>query len=141
MIGNLFWALVLACVAFAVYVRFAPYDAATWHITPQTQGVGDKAGLNTFHATRQLNGSPSEVLNALEAVILRDARTKRVSGSPEAQLVTYETRSLLFGYPDYTTVGVVDGADGAKLISIHGRARFGKSDINQNKQSEVQLCH
>jgi len=128
MIVKLIWVLLLLTVVFAVYVRVAPYDQGKWHVPSTRDAFGDFDTLNTFEAVRGMTAAPTDILEALELVILKDARTTRVSGAPKDKLVTYQTRSLLFGYPDYTTVSVLDG----RLVSIHGRARFGKSDIGQN---------
>jgi len=131
MMIKLVWLLLIATVAFAGYVRFAPYDAARWHVASSRNAIGDYSGMNTFEAVRGMSAAPVDILRALETVILNDPRTQMMSGQVEDGIVTYQTRSRLFGYPDYTTVSVIDTQAGP-LLSIHGRARFGKSDINQN---------
>jgi len=129
---KLVWLLLVLAVGFAAYVRFAPYDAARWHVAPTDDTVGDWTNHNAFRATRQITTSAPDVLKAFDTLVLKDANTTRMSGSPEEGLTTYQTRSALMGYPDYTTVGTVLADDGTQLVSIYGRARFGYSDVGQN---------
>ena len=42
--------------------------------------------------------------------------------------MTFETRSLRLGFPDYTTITIQDG-----LLVVYGRLRFGKADMGVNK--------
>jgi len=43
-----------------------------------------------------------------------------------------QTRSRLWGFPDYTTV-VATEHEGAPVLMIHARLRFGKADLGVNK--------
>ncbi len=74
----------------------------------------------------------TESLRALDKVARETARTTRLFGSPEEGLTTYVTRSALFGFPDYTTIGIFDGPEGDKYLEIFGRLRFGRSDLGVN---------
>jgi uncharacterized protein (DUF1499 family) len=47
--------------------------------------------------------------------------------------ITYMTRSLVFGFPDYTTVTTVPAGDGAQVVA-YGRLRFGSSDMGVNRE-------
>ena len=42
-------------------------------------------------------------------------------------MITYVTRSRVFGFPDYTTV-----RQAGDTLEIHGRLRFGESDMGVN---------
>ena len=66
------------------------------------------------------------VLGALRSP--RRLRTEVLAGSPSEGRVTYITRSMWFGFPDYTTVQLED--DG---LEIYGRLRFGQSDQGVNR--------
>ena len=68
------------------------------------------------------------MLGKLEARALATPRTRLIAGSAEEGLLTFQTRSLLWGFPDYTTASVTDGT-----LVIYGRLRFGRSDIGVNK--------
>jgi hypothetical protein len=112
-------ALVVLVGAALAYVRLAPSDAARWHEMPAEISDRDLAG----GAMRRAEGD----LAALDRVIRDTPRTRVLAGSVEAGMVTYVTRSRVFGFPDYTTVR----QDGDTL-AIYGRLRFGQSDMGVN---------
>lgn len=113
--------LVLA-VGLAIYVRVAPSDPARWHEMPDD--VSD----------RDLEGGAMRVVDAgegglarLHEIITETPRTTVLAGSVEEGMITYVSRSKLFGFPDYTTVQQSGGT-----IRLYGRLRFGKSDMGVN---------
>lgn len=117
---KLWLALILiGIVAGMAYVRLAPSDPARWHGMTETIAPGDLAG----GALRVVAGD----LAALDAIIRATPRTQVLAGDVAQGMITYVTRSRVFGFPDYTTVR----QDGARL-EIHGRLRFGKSDLGVN---------
>ena len=113
--------LIVAGVAAAMlYVRFAPHDVAEWHQMPAAITNRDfKAG-----AMRIVGGDGLEPLNE---IILATPRTEVLAGSVEAGMITYVTRSAVFGFPDYTTIRLA-----GPQIEIIGRLRFGRSDLGVN---------
>jgi uncharacterized protein (DUF1499 family) len=124
-------ALVLGALA---YVRLAPYDAARWHVAPDPMQPGDTESAARFIAAREMTAAQQDVLRALDRVIMATARTKRLSGSVAQDMITYQTRSRLFGFPDYTTVTIQAAQDTTNLLLvIHGRLRFGGSDMGVNR--------
>lgn len=113
--------LVLA-IGLAVYVRVAPSDPARWHVMPDD--VTD----------RDLEGGAMRVVDAgegglarLHEIVTDTPRTTVLAGSVEEGMITYVTRSKVFGFPDYTTVQQSGGK-----IRLYGRLRFGKSDLGVN---------
>ena len=110
-------ALLLA--ALAVWVRIAPSDPAIWHQIPQT--VPRRHAANSD--LREIAGS----LAALDEVIRATPRTRVLAGAVGEGMVTYVTRSAVFGFPDYTTLR----QDGGRL-TVFARSRFGKSDLGVN---------
>lgn len=106
----------------AVYVRLAPVDPARWHDIPPEADMEEMPG----GALRMIRGG-SATFEQLDEIIRATARTRVIAGSREEGMLTYETRSALFGFPDYTTVRHVDG-----LIEIYGRLKFGQSDLGVN---------
>ena len=74
-------------------------------------------------AFRSVEAAPEE-FERLHAIILETRRTRVFAGSVDERMVTYVTRSLVFGFPDYTTVEHVEGR-----IEIFGRQRFGQIQI------------
>ena len=114
-----FGLVLLALVVGAAYVRLAPTDPKHWHGMPQSVSPGDLDG----GAVRVVSGD----LAALDAIIRATPRTQVLAGDVAQGMITYVTRSRVFGFPDYTTVR----QSGAQL-EIYGRLRFGKSDLGVN---------
>jgi hypothetical protein len=123
--------LVVVGAGLAVYVRLAPTDAARWHQAPAPRGPGDYSFATGFEAVREIDRPAAEVLAEADRVILATPRTKRVAGSVEEGIITYVTRSLFWGFPDYTTVSISESA--TPVISFYGRARFGGGDLGVNE--------
>ena len=122
----------LVAIAGVAYVRLSPTDLATFHVAPIATEAGDTAGINSFKAARQITTPAADVLRAVDQIAGSSDRTRLVAGSTGEGLMTYETRSALMGYPDYTTVTVTDGAEGPLLV-INARSRFGKGDMGVNR--------
>jgi hypothetical protein len=112
-------ALLILVGAALAYVRLAPSDAARWHRMPAEISDRDLAG----GAMRRAEGD----LAALDRVIRDTPRTRVLAGSVDEGMVTYVTRSRVFGFPDYTTV-----RQAGDTLEIYGRLRFGKSDMGVN---------
>ncbi|SEP57341.1 DUF1499 domain-containing protein [Thalassovita taeanensis] len=111
--------IVLALVGLMIWIRVAPSDAARWH-----QPVdGD--------ADRDFDGGVVRVvpgdLAALDRIIRATPRTRVLTGSVAEGRVTYVTRSVVWGFPDYTTVEARNGD-----LAIFARLRFGRSDLGVN---------
>ena len=120
--------LVVLIVGLMAYVRFAPTDTARWHQMPDTAEPGDVQEAGGFRAVRRMTAPAADVLMALEQRALATPRTTLLAGSVAEGMLTFQTRSLLWGFPDHTTVAVQDD-----LIVIYGRLRFGQSDMGVNK--------
>lgn len=124
--------LVLLAVAGALWIRLAPEDAARWHVDPLTRA--DPATPNFARLAPGLVTGPAATLAAQADAAMRALpRTRRIAGDPASGMLTYVTRSALLGYPDYTTLRVLPGADAeaATLVAFAG-ARFGRSDFGVN---------
>ena len=107
----------------SLYFRLAPSDLARWHVTfaqPQERDTANSA-------TRVL-AQQAQMFGQLQEIILASPRTKLLAGGASEGKATYVTRSLLWGFPDYTTVWT----DGDALI-LHGRSRFGGGDLGVNR--------
>ncbi len=107
-------------IAVAIWVRVAPSDAARWHQMPDQIDNADQTGS----AMRVVENAD---MASLDKIIRATPRTEVLAGSVAEGMVTYITRSALFGFPDYTTVRQREGR-----IEIFGRLRFGKSDLGVN---------
>ncbi|MBU2572387.1 MAG: DUF1499 domain-containing protein [Gammaproteobacteria bacterium] len=111
--------VLVGSVAVMAFVRLAPSDPARWHQMLDSVTNRDMDG----GAMRVVPGD----LAALDAIIRATPRTEVLAGDVAQGMITYVTRSRVFGFPDYTTVR----QDGARL-EIYGRLRFGKSDLGVN---------
>ncbi|MEX1233805.1 MAG: DUF1499 domain-containing protein [Roseovarius sp.] len=112
--------VILALLALLAWIRLAPDDVARWHVLPDTVEDRDLAG----GVMRRVSGD----LVALDAIIRAEPRTRVLAGSVEAGMVSYVTRSRVFGFPDYTTV-----AQRGDMLWVHARLRYGASDMGVNK--------
>jgi hypothetical protein len=136
MVSIILAVLVLLFLAGTAYVRLAPTEAARWHVDPAAAETG--AGRFVVRpeggdiAGPVLPMPPSDALAAFDAVARDTPRTQVLAGSVEEGRITYVTRSLLWGFPDYTTVEAVPAGEGARLL-VFARLRFGESDMGVNE--------
>jgi len=119
-----------------LYVRFAPSTAENWHVNPleARPGAGrfvvrPEGGDASFGPVPVL---PAVLLSTLDAVAASAPRTRRLAGSVSEGRITYVSRSRLLGFPDYTTVQVIETPDGASL-AVFARLRFGRKDFGVNR--------
>ncbi|MEM8578274.1 MAG: DUF1499 domain-containing protein [Pseudomonadota bacterium] len=126
MIAWIFLGLVVAGLG---YIRLAPSDPANWHVPVEAQSDRDFAGgaLRVVPAGEQTLAKIDAAARALD-------RTRVLAGSVQQGRITYITRSLIFGFPDYTTVEQSDGQ-----VRMLARLRFGRSDLGVNARRLEQL--
>lgn len=116
------------------YVRLAPVTVGDWHADLAAAFAADtrwdtvvaEEGGALLRLTPH-RGAPADLLARLDAVALATPRTRRLAGSVEEGRITWETRSALWGFPDYTTAEA--RPDG---LYVHARLRFGRSDLGVN---------
>ncbi|SFP47419.1 DUF1499 domain-containing protein [Tranquillimonas alkanivorans] len=134
------FASIFAVVATAglAWFRLAPTEPAVWHVDPLRAPV--PAGSGWLLRSGDGNGDaqrfsqpPGEVLAALDDIALATPRTDRVAGSTGTGRLTYVTRSLVFGFPDYTTVQAAP-AEGGTELTVFARQRFGAKDMGVNRK-------
>ncbi len=123
MIITILAATVCAGFAVAVYVRLAPTQIDRWHRDPMAQSDQTYA-----RGVRRVVPATGDAFARLDTIIRATPRTDGVTGSVASGMITYVTRSRVWGFPDFTTVKQRDGR-----LEIHGRARFGQSDMGVNK--------
>ena len=115
---------VIGLIAFAIsaYVRLAPTDPERWHTMPAAVTNRD-----TYGGAMRVVGAGQDGLARLDRIIQATPRTYVLAGSVEAGMITYVTRSRVFGFPDYTTV-----RQAGPQLELFGRLRFGRSDLGVN---------
>lgn len=114
---------------FAAYVRLAPTDPGAWNepitATESADLTGGairvlKADIERYRRVRR------EMSDLPRTQVI--ARAREIKGAQnDERRVTYVTRSLFWGFPDYTTVQFSDG-----VLTLYGRLRFGRSDLGVN---------
>ena len=119
-----FWVLVLIVIGGLAWIRLAPSDPEVWHVDPKGTADQDLAS-----GVRRRIEAGEGSFDRLHAIILETPRTEVLAGGPSDGLVTYVTRSLWMGFPDYTTVK----ANG-DVLELWARQRFGQSDLGVNKK-------
>lgn len=134
-------ALIVFAVAMSlVFIRLSPVDTARFHTSAEPQPIGDYEGSTGFRVVREITDTPINVMGELNRIILETPRTRRVAGDLGTDLITYETRSAIIGFPDYATISFIEpdtvGNDSV-LISIDSRLRFGAYDLGVNKRKVV----
>lgn len=135
--------LALVVAGGMAYIRLAPSDPARWHVMPPRDGAGgwvpQPPGTDPVEevaggarAVLTLSGAtPEAALVRLDAIALASPRTERLAGSPAEGMITWITRSALFGFPDYTTAAT--RAEGpVTVLVLHARQRFGRADFGVN---------
>nr|WP_171207305.1 MULTISPECIES: DUF1499 domain-containing protein [unclassified Ruegeria] len=114
---------IAAVIVVLGFVRLAPSDPARWHVPPQAQADRDLP-----KGVLRVSETGPEGLAQLDRIAQATPRTTVLAGSVEQGMVTYITRTKLFGFPDYTTVQ----QDGDTL-RIYARLRFGRRDFGVNR--------
>ncbi|MBV1896164.1 MAG: DUF1499 domain-containing protein [Rhodobacteraceae bacterium] len=105
------------------YVRLAPSEMSRWHVASQI--TADK---NFKSGVKRLVETGPDGLERFDKLARGTVRTTVLAGSVSEGLVTYVTRSKIFGFPDYTTV-----QQDQDQLKIYARLRFGRSDIGVNR--------
>ncbi|MEL7025680.1 MAG: DUF1499 domain-containing protein [Pseudomonadota bacterium] len=125
-------AVVVANIAFSLYVRLAPINGQDFHVDPLAAGVdGPRSAYHGPPDVPSYQASPEALFAAFREIALATPRTRLVAETEPDLSATFLTRSALMGFPDYTSVRVVPWEDGA-TVAIYARARFGYSDLGVN---------
>ncbi|SDW33217.1 Protein of unknown function [Ruegeria halocynthiae] len=116
------WLLIAVGVAMVAYIRLAPSDPARWHVVPQGADRNLKGGV-----VRAVETGP-DGLTRLHSIALATPRTTVLAGSVEEGMITYITRTKVFGFPDYTTA-----QQDRDTLRVYARLRFGRKDFGVNR--------
>jgi len=132
---NTMWLLLMIVISGLVYIRMAPDDLTSIHNIPASSAVPGKqeyfdAGIII---SERVKAKPQAVLADLHKIITATPRTTVLVGSVEEGMISYVTRSKVFGFPDYTTMRVLPEEDYSRL-TIYSRLRFGLYDFKVNSR-------
>jgi hypothetical protein len=130
---------IIAALGLLAYIRLAPVTVADWHVavptdTRQLEGRCVDGILTVTGGARvacSVPGTAQEVLSRLDKIALATPRTRLIAGSPDEGRITWETRSLIMGYPDYTTAQA-ETRQATTRLDILARQRFGRKDFGAN---------
>ncbi len=130
---NTAWLLLMVALSGLVYIRLAPDDVALVHVAPPSGATPDSPVIGQGSAlfVADFNADPEQMWQMLQQVILSTPRTKYLAGSVKDGMMTFVTRSLVFGFPDYTTISVTQNEQGSR-VTLFGRLRYGRSDFGVN---------
>lgn len=126
-----FGGLVVLTLAFAIWVRIAPFDEARWHIDPRREP--DRA--RGWYKADAMLPDAADAQQALERVAKVAAdwpRTRVLFGDAASGRISFVTRTKLWRFPDVTTVSAERGAEGV-VLHFYARQRFGGDDIGVNR--------
>lgn len=122
------WIVLAAFVLLQAVIRLAPTDSVNWHVDPFTAANPAPGGTRERLAVPL---PPKDALMRLDAVASTWPRTRRLKGTVEEGRITYVTRSVFWGFPDYTTISTRPHEAGAE-IALLARLRFGRHDFGVN---------
>ena len=126
MVRMFFWLVVLLIVAGLGWIRLAPVEVSRWHpVEIEAQAVGNHPGTGRFTAVREVG---PDAFARLDQVARATPRTRVLAGSLEDEAVTYQTRTRVFGFPDYTSVVFEDGK-----LYVFARLQYGLDDLGVNR--------
>lgn len=129
------WIILILVVVLLGYIRLAPTDPSLWHKHAGGMPVmGEKTSQGSYTWRQPVEGDGRDLLQAWDAAAMATPRTERLDGSIDAAMITYVTRSKWVGFPDYTTIGIFDGAPEGRYLEAYGRLRFGRSDFGVNAE-------
>lgn len=122
-------------VGLQVYIRLSVADPAEWHADLVAHRPANLVPNPSPALTVLENGAfidlsapdPAAVLAKFAAIALAAPRTQVFAGSVAEGHVTFVTRSLLWGFPDFTTAQITPGG-----LTIWARQRFGRGDLGVN---------
>jgi uncharacterized protein (DUF1499 family) len=129
-----FWLVVAVFIGLQAYVRLAPSNPQDWTIDPSKDAPGAYATAGGYRVVSTIDTDADSFLAAFDNAMKAQPRTRKLA-EVDGQHI-YISRSLMWGFPDYTTVAFDDGKSRA---TIYSRLRFGGSDMGVNKKRLQQV--
>ena len=127
---TILWTLALAVIGL-IALRFYPVDTEEYHADPgEPDRQRSEVRLIGLDAPR-FPASADDVLETFAEIALADFGTRLVEGSVDEGMMTFVSRSKVFGFRNFTTVKAVDEPGGAKL-AVLARPRLNGYDWGVN---------
>ncbi|MDO9526189.1 MAG: DUF1499 domain-containing protein [Gemmobacter sp.] len=118
-------------VATLVYVRLAPSDPAIWHVDPNNAADPRASTFARIVPGGVTGADPGSLAARVKDAMLAMPRTRLLAGTVADTHMTFVTRSRLMGYPDYTSIRILQDPAGATIAAL-ARSRFGQYDFGVN---------
>ena len=118
--------VLLLGAALLIFIRFVPGDITRLHLELPDRKVGSYSGPNSH--VEVLAPISEDTFGQIVGIAAQTPRTKLIAGSIQDARVTFVTRSKLIGFPDYTTIQLVE-----EKLTINARSRFGYGDHGVNR--------
>lgn len=116
--------LILGAAGF-FWIRLAPIDRDQWHVDPAETDDPEKSGTRLIgRQAPRYPADPDTVLAAFSDIALAEPRTRVLEGDADEGMITFVSRSRVFGFADFITVKAVSEGAVTKL-SVASRARLG----------------
>ena len=136
---GLIGALLVGLVVLSLFVRLSASNPADWNV-PVASGDAPKPGpcadqivkvAKGARATCLVADTSATALTKLDKSALATPRTTHLAGSVADGRITWISRSLMMGFPDYITAEAVQTPQGTRL-DILSRQRYGNGDHGVN---------
>lgn len=119
--------LAVAGVGVVGYVRYAPSDAARWHVDPVT--AVDPTTPNFARVDRVVAMPPGAVAEGI-AARARAEGAERLAG--DDGFATWIARTPRMRFPDYVSIRLIPEGQGTRIVAF-SRSRFGVGDHGVNR--------
>jgi uncharacterized protein (DUF1499 family) len=128
---NTALSFLLLVAIFLIALRFFPVDTLDYHVDPaDPEPRRSEVRLIGLDAPRFAT-TADELLETVVRIARSEFGTRLVEGSVDEGLVTFVSRSRVFGFRDFTTIKAVDEVAGAKL-AVWARPRGNVYDWGVN---------
>ena len=134
--------LIAVVVLIQIGLRFGlSHDADRLHVDPVAVNAPDSNNFDLIvPPDAPVFDAPAEVTeDAVSLVMSSLARTDQIAASETPKLSTWVTTSLIWAFPDYTSIRVIPLDDGTSTVAIFARSRFGQNDLGANADRTLEI--
>jgi uncharacterized protein (DUF1499 family) len=133
---TFFIVILILFAAGLLLIRFAPIDRDRWHVDPADAENPERSGVRFIgREAPRFPGDPDTVLTVFDEIAMSEPRTRLLEGDIDEGMLTYVSRSRVFGFADFITVKAVSEGEQTKL-SVISRARVGSRGYDWGVNAE-----